>query len=627
MCGICGEINFRHPDQVDPGRVRAMARSLAHRGPDGEGVWHEPGAALGHRRLAIIDLTEAASQPMAADGGRYQIVFNGEIYNHPALRKELEEQGERFATRSDTEVILRALVAWGLEETLPRLEGMWAFALWDRIERRLVLCRDRMGIKPLYFATTPGGIVFASEIHPLLLHPSVTREIHLKSLCEQVACRYVLAPHTLLKGIRKLPPGHHLVLKEDSTRISPYWRIPLGGLTCPVAEEDALADFSHHFEQSVQDRLLSDVPLGVLLSGGVDSSAVVAALRHLGQEHIATYTVAFQAEEKFDERPWSRRVADRFDTEHHELLITPEMFLKSLPEVLSRQDDPVADLAVLPLFHVCRLASESVKVLLSGQGADEMLGGYHFDRVLKQIGAIRRLRSMPGARRLAALIGSRDPKRRYLLRWDDLKSSEPGQLPGKMRYDLTAPLSSELMERIIKSPIPPPYDRTLDAFYTEVPSHRGPLDAILGTLMKGWLPDNLLSHSDRMSMAHSVEMRVPFLDSRLVKFCFELPEALKIRRGVTKYLLKRYAVGRGLPPSLAYRRKRGFPVPWDQWIRGPLANPVREILEASSWMEPYINRGAVTDIFREHEQGASHGVLLWNLVVLAHWGQRMGLSA
>jgi len=625
VCGICGEVAFG--GGADPERVRTMARALGHRGPDGEGLWSSPDAALGHRRLAIIDLSDAASQPMASPDGRYRIVFNGEIYNFQDVRAELESLGERFSTRSDTEVLLRALTVWGLPG-LQKINGMWGFALWDERERTLLLSRDRVGVKPLYWVRTPRGIAFASEIPPLLLHPAVGREIHPAALAEQVACRYVLAPRTLLKDVKKLPPGHVLSISEGGVRLFPYWRLPLGeagdGATGDGAS--ALARFGECFEASVRRQLIADVPVGVLLSGGVDSSALAAAVRRCGQEKLSTFTVAFAGKGAYDERQWARAVASTLHADHHELVITPEAFAESLEGVLARLDDPVADSAVLPLYHVCSLAARHVKVLLSGQGADEILGGYHLERVLKQIRAIVLLRGIPGARLAARAIARRDPKRGYLLRWEELRNAAPGQIPGRIRYDLTLPLEEARVRSLLIDPPPPPYDRTLDAFYMEVPPHRGPLDAMLSVLVKGWLADNLLNHSDRMSMAHSLEMRVPFLDGPLVDFAFALPESMKVRGSVTKYILKRYAVEAGVPRQVAYRRKKGFPVPWGAWVRGPLRERVRGILENSTWMRTHFRPEGIRAAFEEHQRGAEHDLLLWNLVVLAHWGERMGLA-
>lgn len=625
MCGICGEVVFGGHDDSSLERVAAMAKELVHRGPDGYGLWHEDGTVLGHRRLSIIDLTEAASQPMTSPDGRWVISYNGEVYNFRELRRELEAGGETFSTRSDTEVVLRALAVWGLD-ALSRFNGMWAFALWDVQEKKLLLCRDGLGIKPVYWAKVDGGVVFASEITALVKDPRVSREIDRRALAEQVACRYVLSPRTLLKSVQKLPPGHVLSVSEKGIEVFPFWRLPIGEHIHKVDEDEALERFSEIFESSVKSRLVADVPVGVLLSGGVDSSAVAAAVRAAGVSRISTYTVAFDGRGVLDERKWAGEVARLLETDHHEIVITPERFADTLGHVLDRLDDPVADEAILPLFHVCGLASREVKVLLSGQGADEILGGYHLDRVLRQIRSVVLLRRLPGARHLGSLIASRDPKRAYLKDWEEIKNAEAGQLPGKIRYDLTAPLGAERMNSLLKECMEPPYDRTLDAFYTEVPSHRGPLDSILSALARGWLPDNLLTHSDRMSMAHSVEMRVPFLDVRLVEEAFTLPEKLKVRGGTTKYLLKRYAEHAGIPRNVAYRRKAGFPVPWGVWIRGPLRNWIRELLMETRWFESYFHGEGIEKALSEHMEGRDLGLLLWNLTVLAKWGETLSIS-
>lgn len=625
MCGICGEVSFNGHDDDGPARIAAMAKKLVHRGPDGYGLWHEGGTVLGHRRLSIIDLTDAASQPMTTPDGRWVLSYNGEVYNFGELRRDLESEGERFATRSDTEVILRALAVWGLD-ALSRFNGMWAFALWDRRKKKLVLCRDRLGIKPLYWTRVGSGIVFASEITALVEDRRIDRKIDRRALAEQVACRYVLSPRTLLKSVQKLPPGHVLSVSEKGIEVFPFRRPPVGQRVMEIGEEEALERFGELFESSVKMRLVADVPVGVLLSGGVDSSAVAVAVRAAGVSRMSTYTAAFEGDGVLDERKWAGEVSSLLESDHHEVVISPRRFADTLGKVLRHLDDPVADEAILPLFHVCALASRDVKVLLSGQGADEIMGGYHLDRVMRQIRAVSRLKRLPGARLLGSLIASHDPKRAYLKNWEEIKSAHIGQLPGKMRYNLTMPLGIDRMNSLVKECMSPPYDRTLDAFYTEVPTQMGPLDAILSTLVRGWLPDNLLTHSDRMAMAHSVEMRVPFLDVRLVEEAFLLPENLKVRGGTTKYLLKRYAERAGIPHRIAYRRKAGFPVPWASWIRGPLKKWVGELLMETRWLDSYFHREGIEKALREHFEGKDLGLLLWNLTVLAKWGESMGIA-
>jgi len=622
MCGICGELNLKDPRRVDPERVRSMADLLSHRGPDGEGTWHEAGAALGHRRLSIIDLSEAASQPMMSSDGRFVLAYNGEVYNYREIREELEAGGVAFGSRSDTEVVLRAWERWG-EKALHRFNGMWAFALWDRREQRLFLSRDRLGVKPLYWAKTKGGVVFASEIPPLLLHPEVGRTPDPAALREQVSCRYVLAPNTLLPDVKKLRPGYLLTYASGRLSERPFWTLPLDGPEGDMEEGEALGRFADGFEEAVGRRLVSDVPLGVLLSGGIDSTAIVAAMRYRGQDRIATYTAAFEAGGKYDERRWAGEVARRFHTDHQEVLISREAFAGALPRVLGGLDEPVADLAALPLYFVCEMARNTVTVLLSGQGADEVLGGYHLDRVLRQIRAIETFRSIPGSGGIARWMASRDPRRAYLDRWEALKDAASGEFPRLMRYTLMPPLPEDRLRRLLKDPDAPPHDPALDALYREVPPHRDPLDAILSVLCRGWLPDNLLTHSDRMSMVHGIEMRVPFLDPTLVRLLFRLPPSLKVRGGRSKALLKAYAARRGLPGRIVHRRKRGFPVPWSEWLRDRLGEDVRSILAEASWLGAYFSMEETERLLKEHRAGADHGLLLWNLTNLAFWGERI----
>jgi len=602
-----------------------MLSRLGHRGPDDEGVFYDREIALGHKRLSIIDLSREASQPMTSRSGRFVIAFNGEIYNFLEIRKELEAKGDKFSTRSDSEVLLRAYETFGMD-VFAKLNGMWAFAVWDRERYSLLLARDKLGKKPLYFSHTKGGLLFASEITALLASGDVSREIDSRALAEQVACRYVLAPKTLFKGVKKLPPGHVLTASRSGVKVFPYWKLPLGEPVVEKSDEEALEGFSRIFQESVTRRLISDVPLGVLLSGGIDSSAVVAAMRAAGKEKISTFSVGFEEGRAFDEREYASLVARHFGTSHTDFTITAQEFASGLPEVLRHQDDPVADLAVLPLFYLCRAARSEVKVLLSGQGADEVLGGYHFERILRRISAISFLRNIPLAGFAARAYGRIDPKRDYLTRWDDFRNAIPGQLPAKIRYDLTMPLKEEEMKALFRDPPKPPYDRTLDAFYTEVPTHRGPLDAILGTLMKGWLPDNLLNHGDRMSMANSIEMRCPFLDIELVNFAFSIPERFKVRSGETKWLLKRWAERAGVPPSVVSRKKKGFPVPWNIWLRGPLYKTVEEQILSSKWLAQYLNDGVPARLLREHSGGKDNGLILWNLLILAHWGRLMEIE-
>lgn len=622
MCGICGEFNYEGSKEEASSRIVKMMALLSHRGPDDENYFIDEKVVLGHRRLSIIDLSKKASQPMFSQSGRNVLVYNGEIYNFQEIRKELESKGETFSTRSDSEVLLRAYDVWGLD-FINKLNGMWAFAIYDRQKKQLILSRDRIGEKPLYFAHTKKGIIFASEIHPLFESKSCRKEIDIKALAECVACRYVLAPKTLLKWVKKIPPGHFLIVSERGMKLFPYYKVPVALEIKPVKEEEAVSKFSSIFEKSIEKRLISDVPLGVLLSGGIDSTSIVAATKSLGIENLSTFTVGFEDGGNYDEREHALHISKIFKTNHTDFLITADKFVEGLDGILHHQDDPVADLALLPLYYLCKEAKNDVKVLLSGQGADEVLGGYHLERILRQIKVVSFLKNVPLAGVIAKIYANLDKKRNYLLKWKEIKNSRYGEIPSKMRYDLTMPLSSETINRLFKERVEPPFDRTLDAFYSEVPPHRGPIDAILGTLLKGWLPDNLLNHSDKMSMANSIEIRCPFLDPELIEYLFTIPEEYKVNTKETKRLLRRWALSKGIPETVVFRKKRGFPVPWEKWLRGKMHFKVKEIVLSTVWFKDYFNLSELEKIFEEQLKGKENGILIWNFLILSHWGKIM----
>lgn len=624
LCGICGEFNYEGSKEEASSRIKRMMSLLNHRGPDDEGFFIDDKVVLGHKRLSIIDLSKGASQPMFSPSKKCVLVYNGEIYNFKEIREELEKKGEIFTTKSDSEVLLRAYEVWGLD-FVQKLNGMWAFAIYDTQKKQIILSRDRIGEKPFYFAHTKKGIIFSSEIPPLFESRSSSNEIDRKALAECVACRYVLAPRTLLKWVKKIPPGHFLIVSDKGVKLFPYYKVPLQSEINHIKEEESLSKFSEIFEKSVKRRLVSDVPIGVLLSGGIDSSALVAALNYLKVEGISTFTVGFEEGGDFDEREQALLISKMYGTKHTDFLISADKFVEGLQGILRHQDDPVADLALLPLYYLCREARSSVKVLLSGQGADEVLGGYHLERILRQIKAIYLLRKIPLMGLVAGIYSKVDRKRSYLKNWKEFKSLKIGEFPAKIRYDLTYPLSSKKMNCLFKDRVEPPFDRTLDAFYAEVPGHRGPIDAILGTLIKGWLPDNLLNHSDKMSMANSIEIRCPFLDPELIEFLFSIPEGYKVTTRETKRLLRKWALKKGVPEKIIFRKKKGFPIPWEKWLRGKLHIQVKERVLSTKWFEDYFNMAEIGKIFDEQLEGRENGILIWNFLILSHWGEIMGV--
>lgn len=624
MCGICGEFNYEGSKEEAYDRLKKMTSMLSHRGPDGEGFYVDETVTLGHRRLSVIDLSERASQPMFSKSNRYVLVFNGEIYNFQELKKELIKMGEEFFTQSDSEVLLRAYEIWGLD-FIYKLNGMWAFAIYDKVKKELILSRDRIGKKPLYFSKSKKGIVFSSEIYPLFLNKNVSKDIDIKSLAEQVAARFVIAPKTLLKSVRKIPPGHFLIIDEKKSRLFPYYKLPLNQEITIKSKEEVEERFSAEFFKSIERRLISDVPLGVLLSGGLDSTSIVAGMRKVGVCDISTFTVGFEEGKDYDERNYAKKVADYFNTKHYDFLISSRTFINGLKEVLDHQDDPVADIALLPLFYLCKEARGNVKVLLTGQGADEVFGGYHLDRVLREIMAINTLKNAPLMGIIAKLYANFDKKREYLKRWDEFKGIDIGKIPSKMRYDLTMPLSKEFISSLFKEKVEPPFDRTLDAFYAEVPSYRGPIDSILQALIKGWLPDNLLNFGDKMSMANSIELRCPFLDYELVDLSFKMDERFKVSTSGTKILLKEWAIKNGVLKEIVFRRKRGFPVPFKKWIKGELYGEVKERLFSTRWFKDYFNLEVIETLLKESLKGKDNSITIFNFLILSHWGEKLGL--
>ncbi len=623
MCGICGEFNYDGTKEDAELRVRKMASMLSHRGPDDEGFYVDEKVALGHKRLSIIDLSEKASQPMFSSSKRFILIYNGEIYNFEEIKDNLIKKGEKFETRSDSEVLLKAYEVWGID-FVNKLNGMWAFAIYDRVKKELILSRDRIGKKPLYFSKTRRGILFSSEIYPLLLSKDVKKEIDLRTLAEQIACRYVIAPKTLLKSVKKIPPGHILIVSEKNSTLFHYYKIPLEN-EMNEKGNDVVEKFSEKFLKSVERRLISDVPLGVLLSGGLDSSSIVCAMRKLNVEKISTFTVGFEDGGNFDERKYAKNVAEFYQTDHTDFLISSKNFIDGLSGVLKHQDDPVCDFAILPLYYLCKEAKGKVKVLLSGQGADEVIGGYHLERVLRQIKAIAILNKIPLIGPLAKIYSKIDMKREYLSKWKEFRGIGEREIPAKMRYDLTMPLSYDLMSRIFKEKVEPPYDRTLDAFYSENPPFRGAIDSILGTLLKGWLPDNLLNHGDRMSMANSIEMRCPFLDYELIDFCFRIKEDMKVSMNETKIILKKWALLNEIPEGIVFRKKKGFPVPFKKWLKSEIHNEVKERVLSTGWFKEFFNLNEIENLLKESLKGRDHSLLLFNFLMLSHWGENVGL--
>ncbi|HEY8175048.1 MAG TPA: asparagine synthase (glutamine-hydrolyzing) [Gemmatimonadaceae bacterium] len=630
MCGICGIALSAHSTrQVDRRQLERMREVLTHRGPDDCGLFLENGIGFGHRRLSIIDVA-AGHQPMGSDDASLQIVYNGEVYNHAVLRGGLEARGVRFRTRCDTETVLRMYEAEGAQA--PRqLRGMFAFAVWDRRNRELFLARDRLGVKPLYYVLDEdGSLYFASEIKALLAAGAVTPALNTAALPDYLANHAPSGTDTLFQGIRRLPPGCTLTWKDGEVDIQRYWahRFCADGGT--RRDADLIEEYGERFADSVRMRLMSDVPLGVFLSGGIDSAAITATMSRFVDEPIKTFSVAF-AEREANELSYARAVAERFRTDHHEIVVSPEQFFGALPKLVWHEDEPLAHPSSIALYFVSRLAAEHVKVVLTGEGSDETLAGYGRYRITKYNVALgqRYERFVPAS--------IRDRVRRVI---DGLPRNAAVrqklsrtflQLPAELRslyfdnfsvfsrsqqLDLLAPA---VRERLGDAD---PYARQQHVF--DASDARSLLNRLLDVDINTYLHE-LLMKQDQMSMAASIESRVPFLDHPLVEFAAALPERLKLRGLTTKYVL-RQAMRDVLPPEIISRKKMGFPVPIASWFRDGFRGIVDEfVLGDRARARGSFDQGYVRQLVERHRAGENHSERLWALINFEIW-QRLFLD-
>lgn len=578
MCGIAGIYEFGRADGgVDAATVVRMRDTMRHRGPDGEGVHvsEDRRIGLGHRRLAIVDV-EGGAQPMFGEGGTV-LVFNGEIYNYPALRAELERGGARFATACDTEVILHLYARHG-RGCLERLDGMFAFALWDPERRELFFARDRVGEKPLYWTEADGRFLFASEIKALLAHHSVRAEVNERAIAPYLTNLVTSSPETLYRGINKLPAGMAGVCGARGVELTRYWSVVGKRERSEVSFERAVDEVRGRLDASVRSRLMSDVPVGVLLSGGLDSSTIVALLRERARG-LATFSVGFAGRPSIDEREEARRVSEHFGTDHHEVTIDDSDALASLTDLVHHQDEPLADPVCLPLHHVCRLAAEQgVKVVMAGEGADELFWGYpRYGQIMSRSGLLRAGLGLPSPLRRAlarAVPAGRRPAIRELA--EGVARGRP--LPMHMPLGLTRDQRRRLL-RGAQEPSPGWAPSGSD------PQGRDPIETL------GWdtqeyefglrLPELLLMRIDRFSMANGVEARVPFLAPDLVEFAYPLPFSYKLRGEESKAVLRR-AIADVVPSWILERRKQGFGAPVVDWFETGLRDVFRELLDSDT---------------------------------------------
>ncbi|HEX5473870.1 MAG TPA: asparagine synthase (glutamine-hydrolyzing) [Vicinamibacterales bacterium] len=624
MCGIVGIVG---PDGLQPedrARVIAMRDVIAHRGPDEAGLFVDGQAALGHRRLSIVDLA-TGQQPLANEDGSIQLVFNGEIYNHAELRRVLTAAGHRYQTRSDTETIVHGYEQWG-DACVEHFRGMFAFALWDAPRRRLLLARDRLGIKPLYWTLAGTRLLFGSEIKALLESGLVRATPNEARLPELLATRYLSGTETLFAGIHRLLPGHVLVFERGVVTTRAWWDVPEGGHPelARLSDRDAVDRFRALLEDAVRARLMSDVPLGVFLSGGLDSSAIAALMARLIGRPLQTFSVAFE-QRAFSELAYARQVSRAIGADAHEIVIGDRDFFGALPRLIWHEDEPIAHPSSVPLYFVSRLARERVKVVLTGEGSDELLAGYgKYPRALVnwRAGAAWNHVPSPLRRLVAGRIVPRLPRR--LRRYASRSFLALPRTPEAMFFDNFAGMGlrrqASLLSRRVGGLATPDQAYAPSRRYFDTPNGTsGMLDRLLYTDLKTYLVE-LLMKQDQMSMAASIESRVPFLDHPLVEFAAGLPARMKLRGLTTKWIL-REAARDVLPREILTRRKMGFPVPFALWMRGAWANVARDVLlDRRSRERGLIDAAAVSALIDDHARGtADGGDALWSLLNLELW--------
>lgn len=621
MCGIAGVIGDFSREEGERTAAR-MNAALSHRGPDDAGLFATDGFAFAIRRLSILDL-ETGNQPIWTEAGR-GIVFNGEIYNHAALRDALSERGVRFRTRSDTEVVLRLHEAEG-PAGLDRLGGMFAYAIFDPVADEVHLVRDRIGIKPFYYAERAGRFFFASEIKAILAGLDARPPLDLAAIHHYLTLRYVPSPETIWEGIRKLPPGHRIVYdrKTGTWRLHRWWRLRFASEAFDPAR-DYVGEFEELFAGAVESHLTSaDVPVGVLLSGGIDSSAVAAAAAARGHRDYHTFTVAFEDGGEYDETAYAREAAARARTVHRQVRIGKREFLETLPALVRFSDEPLADLASVPLYHVARLARESVKVVLTGEGSDEILAGYDFERLMRRLDALRPLDVLPGG--LLQIAGRILPGRAGAY----LGAMGAAGWRGALRE--VAPHMTRVWEEEEKNrlwrrrPDAPPTEARIRALYREAESDH-PLDQMQEVYVRSWLVEDLLMKADKMTMAHSLEARVPYLDHTLVEWAARLPVKWKVGDRASGYASKRilraFAAER-IPASILRRPKRGFPVPAVRWLREDLGDWAEDrLLRRPRFLPEIFETAPVGPVLAAARGGDGRAAeKVWALLILEEWGR------
>jgi asparagine synthase (glutamine-hydrolysing) len=628
MCGICGIVTVRDHEGPDAELIARMQDSLLHRGPDGAGVHLGPGVGLGHRRLSIVDVAHG-QQPMYSADRRHVIVYNGEVFNHPELKPRLEAEGIPYRTRSDTETVLHLYERDGVQ-CVAHMRGMFAFAIWDSRERSLFLARDRFGVKPLYYLQRPDGtLIFGSEIKAVLCATRDRPVLNLAAIPDYLANHAPSGEETLFAGVKRVPPGHYLLWKNGTAIIRRYWDLEYGTAADNVpagsaAERELVSEYSHRLTEAVRIRLMSDVPLGMFLSGGIDSAAITATMAPLVKEPIRTFSVAF-AEREANELAFARMVAGAYGTEHREVLVSPDEFFAALPRLIWHEDEPLAHPSSVALYFVSRLASRHVKVVLTGEGSDETLAGYNRYRVTAfnmRAGAAYERYVPQLVRRLVSRSIGALPRhwrarqiacRTFLTRGSGLDELYLENFAVFSREAQGALLGASVRERLGEI-------RPYEAYHAALERVRSRplLSQMLYADVSTYLHE-LLMKQDQMSMAASIESRVPFLDHPFAEWVAKLPVNMKLRGHTTKWILREAMKGR-LPREILSRRKMGFPVPVGAWLRGrwrPLLDEY--VLGGRASERRLFDSHAVSTLVAEHLAGVNHSERLWALLTFELW--------
>jgi asparagine synthase (glutamine-hydrolysing) len=617
MCGFCGIYEPTGTAGIDPGLLRQMTGLMAERGPDAEGFWSDNRIGLGHRRLTIIDLA-AGEQPVYNEDRSLLVVFNGEIFNYQELRRELIARGHRFSTQTDTEVIVHAYEEYGTA-CVQRFRGMFAFALYDTRQGSLFMARDRLGVKPLYYSLIGSRLAFASEVKPVLLARGGVATPEPAAIDFFTAVGYVPGEDTMFQGVKKLLPGHYMTWKpgQSAPHIERYWDVP-DNPARHLTLDEATEEFQALLRESVRLRLISDVPVGAFLSGGVDSSVIVAQMGELTSTPVKTFSIGYGDSPEHNELPHARVVADHLRTDHVEHVLTHGDFFENVAAFVQRSEEPIVESAGIALYHLARVARRDVTVVLSGEGGDEALAGYPLYNIMRKVDRLRSLaRPLGGSAIARALAGRiRSEKAAKYLDWIGTPLADRyWSIPNDFTRGIRSRMYTDGFQKTVGTTVAD-YFGGLYGYL----KNASQLKRMSYVDLKSWLPDDLLIKADKMTMAASVELRVPFLDHKLIEFCLSLPDEMRLNGDTAKYLLKRTAE-KWLPKSIIYRKKQGFPVPISLWFREKLYDRVAEVLlDPRTLNRGYFRPEYVRGILARHKAGhGDYSRRLLSLVILETW--------